>query len=49
MGSCPWAMLVFIQILFNITSDLSTKIRHVLITFADDVKLGGFINPEDVL
>jgi len=27
-------MLIFVQILFNIASDLSTKIRHALITFA---------------
>lgn len=44
MGIRLWAMSIFIQILFHITSGLSAKIRHALITFADDVKLrGGFI------
>lgn len=42
-------MLIFIQILFNITSDLSTKIRYALITFADYIKLRDITSPEEVL
>lgn len=42
-------MLMFIQIFFNISTDLNTKIRHALITLADDIKLRGITSPEKVL
>lgn len=41
-------MLIFIQIFFNITTDLNTKIRHALVTLADDIKLRGITRPEKV-
>lgn len=32
-----------------ITTDLNTKIRHALLTLADDIKLRGITGPEKVL